>query len=186
MVWQASHIEHSILLAPVVQTLDSAIQRLNNPGQMFRSKPHRQNFGIEASVRPLVVEGWQETLATIWHIICRSFNWETEIRHNVCPSNSNASTSFKGPGFRTKWLKVVLRCTPDPRKCFRSHNPLNSYAAVYRSRSTSSWSFLRIVHTSKRLLRWNVVYFALFCLFVCYCLLPPTYTTQKPWLFFQW
>ena len=46
MDWQASHIEHSIL-------------------QMFRSKPHRQNFGIEASVRPLVVEGWQETLATI-------------------------------------------------------------------------------------------------------------------------
>ena len=92
---------------------------------------------------------------------------------------------LKGP-VSEQTLKVVLRCTPDPRKCFRSHNPLNSYAAVYRSRSSSSWSFLRIVHTSKRLLRWNVVYFALFCLFVCYCLLPPTYTTQKPWLFFQW
>ena len=30
MVWQASHIEHSILLAPVVQTLDSAIHRINH------------------------------------------------------------------------------------------------------------------------------------------------------------
>ena len=120
MGWQASHIELPIL-------------------QMFRSKPQRRNFGIQASVRPLVVEGWQETFATIWHIICRIFNWGTEIRHNVCPSNNNASTSFKGP-VSEQTLKVVLRCTPDPRKCFRSHNPLNSYAGVYRSRSASASS----------------------------------------------
>ena len=145
---------------------------------MFRSKPHRQNFGIEASVRPLVVEGWQETLATIWHIICRSFNWETEIRHNVCPSNNNASTSFKGPGFRTKWLKVVLRCTPDPRKCFRSHNPLNSYAAVYRSRSIlivfTHSSHLKAAFTLKRCLFCFVL---VVCLFVIACC--PQHTPPK-------
>lgn len=80
---------------------------------------------------------------------------------------------LKGP-VSEQTLKVVLRCTPDPRKCFRSHNPLNSYAAVYRSRSIlivfTHSSHLKAAFTLKR---------CLFCfvLFVIACC--PQHTPPK-------
>ena len=83
---------------------------------------------------------------------------------------------LKGP-VSEQTLKVVLRCTPDPRKCFRSHNPLNSYAAVYRSRSIlivfTHSSHLKAAFTLKRCLFCFVLFVCLFVIACCPQHTPP-------------